>query len=101
MEGEEGATLSFPLSSACWASVFNLFLAWEDCTGEWLGASWTMGFKGGGAGKVKLGQPRCWEIVGWTIPSIHHLQGPQVVRRHEEVQGYRGLAGLGKEAFSC
>jgi hypothetical protein len=63
-EGEEGATIAFPLSNAWWASVFNLLLAWEDFTSEWLGASWTMGFKGGGAGKVKLGQPRCWETVG-------------------------------------
>jgi hypothetical protein len=69
-EGEEGATMSFALSSAWWDLVFNLLLAWEDFTREWLGAYWTMGFKGGGEGKVKLGQPQCWEIVGWTI-SFH------------------------------
>jgi hypothetical protein len=38
-EGEEGETLSFPLSGAWWASVFNLFLAWEDYTGECAGAA--------------------------------------------------------------
>jgi hypothetical protein len=70
LEGEEGAAVAFPLSSAWLASVFNLLLAWEDCIGEWFGAAWTMGFKGRGAGKDKLGQPRCWEIVGWTI-SFH------------------------------
>jgi hypothetical protein len=69
-EGEEGAALAFPLSNAWWDLVFNLLLAWEDCIGEWLGASWTMGFKGGGAGKVNLGQPRCWETVEWII-SFH------------------------------
>jgi len=57
LEGEEGVTMDFPLSDAWWDSVFNLFLAWEDCTSEWLGAYFTMGFKGGGAGKDKLGQP--------------------------------------------
>jgi hypothetical protein len=36
-EGEEGAIVDFPLSGAWWALVFNLFLAWEDCTGEWTG----------------------------------------------------------------
>ena len=29
-EGEEGATMAFPFSGAWWASIFNLFLAWED-----------------------------------------------------------------------
>jgi hypothetical protein len=54
-EGEEGETMAFPLSNAWWDSVFNLLIAWEDFTGEWLGESWTIGFKGGGAGEVKLG----------------------------------------------
>jgi len=63
-EGEEGEAIYFPLSNAWWASVSNILLAWEDFTGEWLGEAWTMGFKGGGAGKVKLGQPQCWETVG-------------------------------------
>jgi hypothetical protein len=57
LEGEEGATMDFPLSSAWWDSIFNLLLAWEDCTSKWLGATWTMGLKGGGEGKDKLGQP--------------------------------------------
>jgi hypothetical protein len=54
-EGEEGETIAFPLSKPWWALVFNILLAWEDFTGEWLGETWTMGFKGGGAGKVKFG----------------------------------------------
>jgi hypothetical protein len=29
-EGEEGATMDFPLLGEWWASGFNLFLAWED-----------------------------------------------------------------------
>jgi hypothetical protein len=41
-EGEEGAAMAFPLSGAWWGSVFNLFLAWEDYTGDWIGASWTI-----------------------------------------------------------
>jgi hypothetical protein len=57
LEGEEGAIVDFPLSRAWWASVFNLFLAWEDCTGEWSWATWEMGLIGGGADKDKLGQP--------------------------------------------
>jgi hypothetical protein len=28
-EGEEGEAVAFPLSGAWWASIFNLFLAWE------------------------------------------------------------------------
>jgi hypothetical protein len=38
-------------------------------------------------------------LSGGQSPAIHHFQGPQVVRRQEEVQGDRGLVGLGKEAF--
>ena len=65
-EGEEGAAVVFPLSSAWWASIFNLLLEWEDCTSEWLGEAWKIGFKGG-ASKDKFGQPQCWDTVGWTI----------------------------------
>jgi hypothetical protein len=32
---------------------------------------------------------------------IHHFQGPQVVRRHEEAKGYWRLVRLGKEAFQA
>ena len=39
LEGEKGETMAFHLSGAWWASVFNLLLAWEDCTGEWAGAA--------------------------------------------------------------
>jgi hypothetical protein len=67
LEGEEGEVVAFPLSSTWWASVFNLLLAWEDCAGEWSGAAWAMGLTGGGACKDKLGQPRSWETVQWTI----------------------------------
>jgi hypothetical protein len=38
-------------------------------------------------------------LSGGQSPAIHHFQGPHVVMRHEEVQGYHGLAGIGKEAF--
>jgi hypothetical protein len=55
LEGEEGEAVDFPLSSAWWALVFNLLLAWEDCTGEWSWEDWTMGFKGEGVGKDNLG----------------------------------------------
>jgi hypothetical protein len=57
LEGEEGSSMDFPLSSAWWDSIFNLSLAWEDFTGEWLGVAWAMGLTGGGGGKDKLGQP--------------------------------------------
>jgi len=40
-------------------------------------------------------------LSGGQSPTIHHFQGPQVVRRHEEVHGYRGLAGFGMEAFQA
>ena len=56
MEGEEGATMNFPLSRAWCASFFNLLLVWEDYTGEW-GVAWTISLLGGGAGKDKLVQP--------------------------------------------
>jgi hypothetical protein len=92
--------MDFPLSRAWWASVFNLLLAWEDFTGEW-GASWTIWLLGGGAGKDKLGQPRCWETVGGQSLAIHHFQEPRVAMRREEAQGYQGLAELGKEAFQA
>jgi hypothetical protein len=71
LEGEEGEATTFPLSGACWALVFNLFLVWEDCNGECAGVAWTIGLTGGGeAGRDKLGQPRCCETVGWTISCI-------------------------------
>jgi len=72
-EGEEGeAATDFPLSGAWWASVFNLFLAWEDYTREWAGAYWTIWLTCGWEGRDKLGQPRCWKTIGWTI-SFHLL----------------------------
>ena len=37
-------------------------------------------------------------LSGGQCPAIHHFQGPWVVMRHEEVQAYRVLARLGKEA---
>jgi hypothetical protein len=48
LEGEEVAATTFPLLGAWWASVFNLFLAWEDCTGECARASWKIELIGGG-----------------------------------------------------
>jgi hypothetical protein len=49
-----------------------------------------MGFKGGGVGKVKVGQPWCWETVGWTIschPSFYGTSGCK------ETQGGTGIPG--------
>jgi hypothetical protein len=40
-------------------------------------------------------------LSGGQYSAIHHFQGPRVVRRHEEVHGYWGLVGLGKEAFQA
>jgi hypothetical protein len=60
-----------------------------------------MGFKGGGAGKDKLASHDVGKLWGGQSPTIHHFQGPWFVRRHEKAQGYRGLAGLGKEAFQA
>jgi hypothetical protein len=54
LEGEEGATMAFPLLRA---SFFNLLLAWEDFTAKWSGVSWEMGLTGRGVGKHNLGQP--------------------------------------------
>ena len=101
LEGEEGGAVDFPLSRAWWASVFNLLLAWEDCTGEWSGVAWAMGLIGIGVGKDKLGQPRCWETVGWIISCHPSFSGISSVMTYEEVQGYWVLAGLGKEAFQA
>jgi hypothetical protein len=102
LEGEEGVAVDFPLSRAWWASIFNLFLAWEDCTGEWSGESWKMGLIDGGAGKDKLGQPRCWETIMQTVPCHpSFFRDLGLVMRHEEVQGYQGLARLGKEDFQA
>jgi hypothetical protein len=39
-EGEEGEATTFPFLGAWWASMFNLFLAWEDYTHEWTGEAW-------------------------------------------------------------
>jgi hypothetical protein len=78
-DGEEGATVDFPLSGTWWDSFFILLLAWEDCTGECAGATWTIWLIGGGGeGRDKLGQRRCWETVGWTIschPSFSGTSG--------------------------
>jgi hypothetical protein len=65
LEGEEGAAKTFPLSCVWWGSVLILFIVWEDCTGECAGKIWTSGLiGGGGAGRDKLVQPRCWETIG-------------------------------------
>jgi hypothetical protein len=67
-EGEEGAVVDFPLSRAWWDSVFNLLLAWEDCTRLCAGATWTICLMSeGGLGIDKLGQPQCWETIRWKI----------------------------------
>jgi hypothetical protein len=65
LEGEEGATIDFPLSCMWWASVLSLLLAWEECTSECAAEIWKFGLTGGGGvGRDKLGQPRCWETIG-------------------------------------
>jgi hypothetical protein len=65
LEGEEGETTTFPLSCVWWALILSLLLAWEDCIGECAGETWTIGLiGGGGAGRDKLGQARCWETAG-------------------------------------
>jgi hypothetical protein len=64
LEGEEGATTTFPLSCVWWASVLSLLLVWEDCIGECAREILVIGLTGGGgAYRDKLGQPRCWETV--------------------------------------
>jgi hypothetical protein len=65
IEGEEGVTTNFPLSCIWWALVLSLFLAWEDCIGECAGEIWKFGLGvGGGVGRNKFGQPRCWDTAG-------------------------------------
>jgi hypothetical protein len=64
LEGEEGTTTTFPLSCAWWDSVLSLLIVWEECTGDCVGEIWIIGLTSGGAGREKLGQPRCWKTVG-------------------------------------
>jgi len=99
LEGEEGETMSFPLSRAWWASFFNLLLAWVDFTGEWSGTTWAMVLTDGGEGKDKLRQPRYWETVGWRISCHHSFSG--TLGYYEAWGGTRilGTCGIGKEAF--
>jgi hypothetical protein len=67
-EGEEGGATDFPLSGAWWDSVFILLLSWEYCTSECVGEAQTIWLTdGGGARREKLGEPRRWETIGWTI----------------------------------
>jgi hypothetical protein len=58
---------------------FGFYLAWEDCTGEFSREAWTIWLTGGGgAGRDKLAQPRCWETAEWTIschPSFSGTSG--------------------------
>jgi hypothetical protein len=93
--------VAFPFSGAWWALVFNLLLAWEDCAGEWAGESWKILLLGRGAGKDKLGQPRSWETVGWTISRHSSFSEPWVAMRHEGPQEYQRLVELGREAFQA
>jgi hypothetical protein len=49
VDGLEGEAVAFPLSSTgCGMSVFNLLLAWEDCTGETTWSGFAFGLIGGG-----------------------------------------------------
>jgi hypothetical protein len=55
LEGEDGATTTFPLSCMWWDLVLSLFIMWEDCTCECVGAIWKIGLTGGrGAGRDKF-----------------------------------------------
>jgi hypothetical protein len=77
-----------------------LFPAWEDCTGECAGASWTIGLTGGGGVvRDKLGQPRCWDTVGWTISCHPSFLGTSGCNETCGEMGYQGHVGDGKEAF--
>jgi hypothetical protein len=65
LEGEEGVATNFSLSCMWWDLVLSLLFALEDYTGESTGEIWTFGLTGGGGeGRDKFGQPRCWETNG-------------------------------------
>jgi hypothetical protein len=65
LEGEEGEATTFPFSCMWWASILIIFILWEDYTSECAGEIWTFGLiGGGGVGRGRFGQPRCWETVG-------------------------------------
>jgi hypothetical protein len=40
-------------------------------------------------------------LPGEQSPVTHHFPGLQAVKRHEEAYIYRGLEGLGREAFQA
>jgi hypothetical protein len=73
--GEEGVAVAFPLLGAWWDSIFNLFLAWEDCIGEWIGESWEILLTGGGVGRDKLANHDVGRLSGGKSPAIRRLQG--------------------------
>jgi hypothetical protein len=99
-EGEEGETTTFPLSGAWWALIFNLFLVWEDCTGECAGEAWTIGLTMEEEQvETNWASHDVGRLSGGQSLAIHHFQGLQVVMRHEGELGYQGHVGLGKEAF--
>ena len=61
MDGLEGEATTFPLSSTSFGmSIFNLFLAWEDCTSEatWVACEFGLTRFGGGNVIEMVGQPR-------------------------------------------
>ena len=65
LEGEDRVATSFPLSCMWWTSFLILLLVWEDYTSECAGEILKFGLAGGGGvGRDKFGQPRCWETVG-------------------------------------
>jgi hypothetical protein len=76
LEGEEGATTTFPLSGAWWALGFILLIMWEDCIGECVGAAWTIGLTGGGGvGREKLANQDVGRLSGGQSLSIYYFQG--------------------------
>jgi hypothetical protein len=93
--------MAFPLSKAWWASVFNLLLVWEDCTGECLGATWTMGLKVEEKENISLASHCVGRLLGGQSPTTHHFLGLQAVKRHKEALVYRELEGIGREAFQA
>ena len=80
LEDLEGLATSFPLSnSSSGMEAFNLFLAWEDYTGETTRSTWEFGLNGGGGGGNEndiVGQP-WWSCatVWWTISCHPSLAG--------------------------
>jgi len=79
MDGLEGEVVDFHLSCIdCGISIFNIFLAFKDYTGERAWEIWALGLTSGGKGNETVGQPWWWETCWWTIyfqPSLVGTSG--------------------------